>query len=216
MPSGGEIVIEETEALTAIDVNTGSHKGSSKDGKDFIVNCNLEAAKEAARQIRLRNIGGLIILDFIDMKNRKDRKIVLDCMRDMMAMDKAKSHILPISQLGIMQMSRQRHEESMARGIYAACPYCNGRGIVKSPRTMSAEIQRRLISATRNHEQPDEHLRLEVLLHPDNLERLRTEDEQHLIELEQAHGVELTFRADPSFHVENFKVVDPESGQEVR
>ncbi len=218
LPSGGEIVVEETEALTAIDVNTGSHKGTAKDGKDFILQCNLEAAAEAARQIRLRNIGGLIILDFIDMKSGRDRSILYDRMRQHMSQDKAKTHILPISPLGIMQMTRQRHQESHASGIYATCPYCNSRGIVKSPRTMSVEIQRRLTSIIR-HEQgrrPTTPLTLRILLHPTNLERLRNEDEHHLLEIERAYNVKLTFRADPAYHLENFKILNAQTGEDLR
>jgi ribonuclease G len=221
LPSGGEIVIEETEALTAIDVNTGSHKGSSKDGKNYILQANLEAASESARQIRLRNIGGLIILDFIDMKNPKDRKAVYNRMRKEMELDKAKSHVLPISQLGIMQMTRQRHSESNISGIYSPCPYCSGRGIVKGARTMSVEIQRRAVSVIRHlrHVHPElanETVRLRVLLHPVNLERLRSEDETHLVDIEKAYNVKLSFRADPAYHVENFKIINADTGEEMR
>jgi ribonuclease G len=219
LPSGGEIVIEETEALVAIDVNTGGHKGS-KDAGNFITQANLEAASEAARQIRLRNIGGLIILDFIDMKRPRDRQAVYNRMREEMEKDKAKSHVLPISALGIMQMSRQRHEQSMTSGIYTGCPYCHGRGIVKSPRSMSVEIQRRLLSHVRRlrtrAENQGRELRFRILLHPANLERLRTEDEQHLLDFEQAYHVNLAFRADPSYHVENFKLLDADTGAELR
>ena len=218
LPSGGEIVIEETEALVAIDVNTGSHRGKSKDGKDFIVNCNIEAAKEAARQIRLRNIGGLLILDFIDMKNKRDRQSVLNTMRDCLSGDKAKSHVLPISQLGIMQMTRQRHSESKSSGLYIPCPYSNGRGVVKSPRTMSIEIQRRIVSICkhnlRDHE--DETLELLVLLHPDNLHRLKNEDRQHLLEIEHIYNCRLSFRSDITYHIENFKVLNAKTGNEAR
>jgi len=218
LPSGGEIVVEETEALTAIDVNTGSHKGTGSDGKDYIVQCNLEAATEAARQIRLRNIGGLIIIDFIDMKSGRDRNLVYERMRQAMAQDKAKSHILPISTLGIMQMTRQRHQESHASGIYTSCPYCNARGIVKSPRTMSVEIQRRLISVIRRMDpiEAKKGLNLRILLHPNNLERLRHEDEHHLLETEKAYQVKLSFRADPSYHLENFKILNADTGEELR
>ncbi len=219
LPSGGEIVIEETEALISIDVNTGSHKNKSKDGKDFILQVNLEAATEIARQVRLRNIGGLVIMDFIDMKAKKDRNAVLQRMRREMATDKAKSHILPISTLGIMQMTRQRHSESHASGIYTDCPYCNGRGSVKSSRTMSVEIQRRLISVIRHIRARDGHdkeIELRVLLNPSNLDRLRHEDEDLLIEIEQSYGAKLSFRADPIYHVENFKILDVETGQEQR
>ncbi len=225
LPSGGEIVIEETEALVAIDVNTGAHKNKNDDGKNFILQVNLEAAKEIARQIRLRNIGGLIIIDFIDMKQRKDRNSVLKLMRDEMSKDKAKCHILPISQLGIMQMTRQRHKESFSSGIYTGCPYCVGRGIVKAPRTMSVEVQRRLVSVLRRfragsgsskQDEGENKLTLRILCHPSTLERLRSEDEAHLIELEDLYNVRLAFRADPIHHVENFVILDAETGQELR
>lgn len=219
LPSGGEIVIEETEALVSVDVNTGGHKGGSKDGKDFIVRANLEAAAEVARQIRLRNIGGLIIVDFIDMKQKRDRNAVYQKMRQEMARDAAKSHVLPISQLGLLQMSRQRHKESHSSGIYTSCPYCNGRGIVKSARSISVEIQRRIVSVSRHSRTSGpgaEPLFLRILLHPVNLERLRAEDESHLIELEKSYNVNLSFRADPSYHVENFKILDGKTGRELR
>ena len=219
LPGGGEIVIEETEALISIDVNTGSHKNKNKDGKDFILQVNLEAATEICRQVRLRNIGGLIILDFIDMKAKKDRNAVLARMRREMANDKAKNQILPISTLGIMQMTRQRHSESHSSGIYTDCPYCHGRGSVKSSRTMSVEIQRRLISVIRHirvRDGQDKEIKLRVLLHPTNLERLRNEDEDLLLEIERSYGARLSFRADPIYHVENFKIVDIETGHEQR
>lgn len=221
LPSGGEIVIEETEALVAIDVNTGSHKQQKDNNNNFILQVNLEAAEESARQIRLRNIGGLIILDFIDMKQRKDRNAVFKKMKDEMAKDKAKSHILQISQLGIMQMTRQRHKESVSSGLYSTCPYCSGRGTVKSARTMSVDIQRRLISIIRRlraqkEDNPEDTIWLRVFCHPHALERLRHEDEKLLVEIEDSYNVRLSFRADPAFHVENFKIVEASTGQELR
>lgn len=219
LPSGGEIVIEETEALVAIDVNTGSHKQKTGDGNDYILQVNLEAAQEITRQMRLRNIGGLIIIDFIDMKQRRDRNAVYRIMREEMEKDKAKSNILQISQLGIMQMTRQRHQESVSSGIYSGCPYCNARGIVKSDRTMSVEIQRRIVSVLRrlrSHiEDTDKPMVLRVLCHPNALERLRSEDEKLLIEIEDLYNVSLAFRGDPVYHSENFKILDAETGQEL-
>ena len=211
LPSGGEIVIDETEALVAIDVNTGSHKGKSDDGKDFILQANLEAVTEAARQVRLRNLGGLVIIDTIDMKSRKDRQAVYKRLKDEMEKDKAKSQVLPISQLGIMQMTRQRHAQSNSSGIYTTCPYCGGKGIVKSARTMSAEIQRKIVATCRTIRANNPNLgeiSLLILLHPDNLRRLQTEDYEHLINLEKAYNLKLTFRADPSYHLENFRIMD--------
>jgi|TARA_B110000438_G_scaffold303664_1_gene366345 ribonuclease G len=219
LPSGGEIVIEETEALVAVDVNTGAHKNKS-DNSNFILDVNLEAATEIARQIKLRNIGGLIILDFIDMKNRNDRSSVFRRMKQEMDRDRAKNHVLPISQLGIMQMTRQRHKESVSSGLYSSCPYCGGRGTVKSSRTMSVEIQRRLTSVIRRlnspADKPAEPTWLRVFCHPHALERLRHEDEAVLVEIEETYGVKLSFRADPTYHVENFKIVEAGTGQELR
>jgi len=220
LSSGGEIVIEETEALVAIDVNTGSHKQQKDNNNSFILQVNLEAAEEAARQIRLRNIGGLIILDFIDMKSRKDRMAVYRKMKTEMEKDKAKCHVLQISQLGIMQMTRQRHKESVSSGLYSTCPYCTGRGTVKSARTMSVEIQRRLTSVIRRLrtklDDAEEHIWLRIFCHPHALERLRHEDERLLLEIEETYNVKLSFRADPVYHVENFKILDARTGQELR
>src|SRR5712675_3768487 len=127
---GGYIVIDETEALVAIDVNTGRNKGA-RDVDKTILQTNLEAADEIARQLRLRNVGGLIIGDFIDMKSRKDQQLVYSLMKDRLKRDKAKTHVLPISPLGLMEMTRQRAQESISGAVYEQCPYCNGRGKVK-------------------------------------------------------------------------------------
>ncbi|MGN0834835.1 MAG: ribonuclease E/G [Candidatus Spyradosoma sp.] len=219
LPSGGEIVIDETEALTAIDVNTSGHKGKG-DAKDFIVQANIEAVKESARQIRLRNLGGLIIIDTVDMKNPKDRKAVFNALRDAMSMDRAKHQILPISQLGILQMTRQRQQESNTTSLYMGCPYCQGRGTVKNSRAISVEIQRRIVSVTRrlrsDAKNVGKELAFRVFLHPMNLDRLRGDDRSSIADLEKAYNIRLSFRADPSFHVENFKVVNMETGEEMR
>ena len=154
------------------------------------------------------------------MKNPKDRKTVYNALRDAMEEDRAKHQILPISQLGIIQMSRQRQQESNTTSLYMVCPYCQGRGIVKNARAISVEIQRRIVSVTRKLRNDGNNLgkRLEfrVFLHPLNLERLRTIDRNSLIDLENAYNIQLSFRADPNYHVENFKVIDMATGNEVR
>jgi len=216
LPSGGAIVIDETEALIAIDVNTGAHKSKKGKESDTIYQVNCEAVDEVARQIRLRNIGGLIIIDFIDMKQRKHRNAVLARMRQAMSADKAKTHILPISPLGIMQMTRQRMQESVSSGLYTDCPYCRGKGIVKSATTVSVELQRKLagiVRRARNRAQdPDAPIKLRILVNPSIIDRLREEDADLLISLEKDYNAQLTFRSDPHFHVENYKIVDVESG----
>src|SRR5262245_6919574 len=154
LPCGGYIVIDETEALIAIDVNTGRNKGA-KDLDKTILQTNLEAADEMARQMRLRNIGGIIIGDFIDMKSRKDQQQVYQRMKERLRRDKAKTHVLPISALGLMEMTRQRAAESLHSTVYEPCPYCGGRGRIKSAMSMSVELQRALHQVLRNH--PDKH-----------------------------------------------------------
>ena len=219
LPSGGEIVIDETEALTAIDVNTGGHRGKdgAKDG-NFITQANLEAVTEAARQIKLRNLGGLIMIDTIDMKNPKDRKKVFDTLREAMEDDRAKHQILPISQLGVLQMTRQRHTESNTTSMYTACPHCQGRGIVKNPRTVSVEIQRKLLSVIRRLREaagPERELEINILLHPVNLERIITEDREFFRDLMKSCKVRLGTKPDPTYSIEAFKLFDG-SGKELR
>src|SRR5205823_984468 len=124
----------------AIDVNTGRNKGA-RDVEKTILQTNLEAADEISRQLRLRNVGGLIISDFIDMKSRKDQQLVYQLMRERLKRDKAKTHVLPISPLGLMEMTRQRAQESLSDSIYENCPYCQGRGVVKTSMTTSVELQ---------------------------------------------------------------------------
>ena len=217
LPSGGEIVMEETEALVSIDVNTGSHKGKRKDGKNFILQANIEAAAEVARQMRLRNLGGLVIVDFIDMKNKSDQRKVFQKMKSSMAEDKAKHNILPISQLGIMQITRQRHDESNSSGIYDSCPYCVGRGIVKSPKSVSIEIQRKLASIVRRLklEADRTNLSVKIFLHPGVLRRLRGPDAKLLEKIEKNYDVKLNFESSDSYHMENFKFVDESNGKEI-
>jgi ribonuclease G len=214
LKSGGYIVIDETEALVAIDVNTGRHKGG-KDQDALILKVNLEAAEEIARQLRLRNMGGLIVLDFIDMKSGRDRQQVHNKMRDGLRRDKAKTHILPISQLGLMEMTRQRHSESVRAAVYDDCPYCKGRGKVKSSITMSVEIQRKLQEILKKRTRDENDFQLRIVVHPTVLERLRTEDEKHLIEMEKRYFGKLSFRADTGMHAEQFKIVNVESGEEL-
>jgi len=212
LPCGGYIVIDETEALIAIDVNTGRNKGA-RDVEKTILQTNLEAVDEIARQLRLRNIGGLIIGDFIDMKGRKDQQAVFNRMKDKLKRDKAKTHVLPVSTLGLMEMTRQRAQESLSGSIYENCPYCHGRGTVKSSMTMSVELQRALHQVMRKN--PDMH-EFKVAVGPHLLQRLRAEDEELLVEIERRYACRLTFRADPALHHEEFQIVDAITGSEMK
>jgi len=210
---GGYIVIDETEALIAIDVNTGRNKGA-KDVEKTILQTNLEAADEIARQLRLRNIGGIVIGDFIDMKSRKDQQAVYNRMRDRLKRDKAKTHVLPISAIGLMEMTRQRAQESLIGALYEACPYCNGRGRVKSPMSMSVEIQRALHCVMRKAQ--DTVHDIKVVVNPQVLARLRNEDEELLVDIERKYEGRLTFRADPTYRQEQFMITDANSGAEMK
>jgi ribonuclease G len=214
LKSGGYIVVDETEALVAIDVNTGRHKGG-KDQESSILKVNLEAAEEISRQLRLRNMGGLIVLDFIDMKSRRDQQTVYQRMKDGLRRDKAKTHILPISQLGLMEMTRQRHSESVHAAVYDECPYCKGRGKVKSALTMSVEIQRKLGEILKKRSRDESDFQLRIVVHPSVLDRLRNEDEKHLIEMEKRYFGKLSFRSDPALHAEQFKIVNVATNEEL-
>ena len=222
LPSGGYIIIDETEALVAIDVNTGSHrnkKNNKKEQDKTLLRVNLEAAEEICRQLRLRNIGGLIVLDFIDMKAPRDRREVFQRMRDGLRKDKAKTHVLPISDLGLMEMTRQRQSESVRETAYSDCDHCSGRGKLKSSLTMSVDIQRKLGEIIkkrdklekRREQETDFNLRVNV--HPSVLDRLRNEDEDIFIDMEKRYLVKISFRAEKGMHPEEFEVYDATSNK---
>jgi ribonuclease G len=210
---GGYIVIDETEALVAVDVNTGRNKGG-RDVEKTILQTNLEAADEIARQLRLRNVGGLIIGDFIDMKSRKDQQLVYNLMKERLKRDKAKTHVLPISPLGLMEMTRQRAQESLSDTIYENCPYCGGRGVVKTSMSTSVELHRTLNTVMRKYQDSVHEIR--VILNPSVLKRLKEEDEELLVELERRYAGRLMFRGDPTFHHEKFVISDANTGAELK
>ncbi|MFW5803087.1 MAG: Rne/Rng family ribonuclease [Verrucomicrobiota bacterium] len=208
LPSGGAICVDETEALIAIDVNSGKSRGG-KDHPETILNTNLEAAEEVARQLRLRDVGGLVVIDFIDMRERQDQKTVYQAFRDAMAVDRARTKILPISQLGLVEMTRQRQQESLRGRVFIDCPYCSGKGLVKSPISVSVELQRTLLEMLRKRRR---HAQLRVKVHPQVLERLKNEDAPLLRELEEECDGELAFRPDETLHLEEYLIQDQKSG----
>jgi ribonuclease G len=205
LPCGGYIVIDETEALIAIDVNTGRNRGA-KDVDKMILQTNIEAAQEVARQLRLRNIGGLVVIDLIDMRHRKDQQAVYKAIKDRLKKDKAKTQVLQISSIGLMEMTRQRLNESLRDSMYEPCPYCQGRARVKTPMTMSVEIQRRLNSVIQKHR--DSVGDLIVIVNSDVLNRFKSEDAKLLGELERSHSGRLIFRSDPTLNRERFAIID--------
>jgi ribonuclease G len=213
LPSGGYICVDETEALISIDVNTGKGKRIGEQ-PELILKTNLEAAEEIARQMRLRNIGGLVVIDFIDMRDAADRETVYKHMKKLVRTDRAKTKILPLSKLGLMEMTRQREHESLKDTVYDRCPYCEGSGRIKSTISMSVEIQRRLNAVLKRHNSK-ENLSIRVIMHPDVLARLKNEDAGLLDELEVKYsGKNLSFRAESTLHHEDFRLVNPENNVE--
>lgn len=211
LPCGGYLVIDETEAMISVDVNTGRNKGS---GDKMLLETNLEAAEEIARQLRLRNIGGLIVVDFIDMRARRDQQLVYKAMRDRLKRDKAKTQILPISQLGLMEMTRQRLNESLSITVSETCPYCVGKGIVKSVISMSVELQRKINALM--YRKAGAAKDLLIVVHPEVLQRLKSDDSELISELMRRYSAKFTFRGDPSYHREQLMIANATTGEEYR
>ena len=210
LPGGGYLCIDETEALIAIDINSGKSK-AGREAPEMILSTNLEAAEEIARQMRLRNIGGQVVIDFIDMSSARERDMVFQAMQKVLREDKAKTKVLPLSRFGLMELTRQREHESVKDAVYDLCPYCGGSGHVKSAISMSVEIQRSLKEFLKQRRRRGKN-GVRVIMHPTILARLKNEDAGILRELEEEYGKDLQFRADPTIHIENFKLVDPETG----
>ena len=211
LQSGAELCIDETEALVAIDVNSKkSRKG--KDHPETILNTNLEAAEEVGRQLKLRNIGGLVIIDFIDMRSKKDKYLVYQKMKEILVGDRAKTKILQISKLGLMEMTRQREYESLLDASYQPCSYCGGKGLIKSSITVSIEIQRRLQEMLRRDKGIT---KIRVKVHPSVLSRLKNEDAYILEALEKDFGGDLTFRADTKIHQEEYRLINMRTGKDL-
>jgi ribonuclease G len=202
LKSGGYIIIEQTEALTAIDVNTGRFVGKHN-LEDTILKTNLEAVKEVAFQLRLRNIGGLIIIDFIDMEKELHREKVHSALEEALKSDRAKTNILKISELGLVEMTRKRVRESLGRTLCEPCPYCEGKGYVKSRITMVFEIFRELRREIRDL--PG--YRLSLLVHPDVAAIFFDEERAGIEELERRYQKQIAITSRPGFHTEQFEIV---------
>ena len=212
LKSGGYLVIDETEALIAVDVNTGHNKGKGSQ-EDAIREVNLEAVEEVARQLRLRNIGGLVILDLIDMKSRKHQREVYRALKDALRRDRARTNVLEISELGLLEMSRQRQDQSILSQLTSVCPYCQGHGLVKSPMAISIEIQRHLISLLKKAEAEKKPFEPKIVIAPQVMQRLRTEDSEILARLQKDYNTRLTFVSELHRHPEAFSILDASTSQ---
>lgn len=200
LKSGGYIVIDQTEAMTVIDVNTGKFVGK-EDLEDTILKTNLEAVKEIAYQIRLRNLGGIIIIDFIDMEKMENREKVFNAFVEAMKKDRAKNTIYNISELGIVQMTRKRVRESLGRVLCEQCPYCEGKGFVKSPTTLSYEIFRKLRKMA-----PTKGSTVVIKANPVVADLLSDEERLGLEEIEESFKVKVIVKEDIKLHQENYEI----------
>jgi ribonuclease G len=202
LKSGGHLVIDHTEALTAIDVNTGRFVGK-KDQEETMLQTNLEAAKAVVDQLRLRNIGGLIIIDFIDMERAGNRNKVTEALREALKKDKTRSSMRKISELGLVQMTRKRTRESLLRQLCDPCPYCEGKGYLRSVPTVASEILRQIRKEAFRHAAAPQ---LIVKAHPEAVTFLYDEEGERLDEIEHFLRKRIFLRAAPEFHHEQYEV----------
>lgn len=202
LKSGGYIVIDHTEALTVIDVNTGRFVGK-RHLEDTILKTNLEAVKEIAYQLRLRNIGGLIVIDFIDMERERNREKVYNMLQEALSKDRAKSRILRISELGLVEMSRERTREDLLRILCEPCSYCEGRSYTKSAATVCYELFREI----RKIGSSPKSKKIIIGVHPDVANLLYDEERQSIEELEREFHKKVIIKADSNLHIEQYDIV---------
>ena len=200
--SGGYIIIERTEALTAIDVNTGRFVGR-RNQEETIFKTNLEAAQEVVRQLRLRNVGGIIIIDFIDMEKESNRKKVYEALKEALKKDKARTNILKISELGLVEMTRQRTRESLENQLLSPCPHCDGRGRIKSPVTIGYDVLRAIKKQQMNLENGKNII---VRLHPDVANFLYDEKNNSLDNLEREINHKIIIKASQELRHEQYEI----------
>jgi ribonuclease G len=210
LPSGGYIIIEPTEALVSVDVNSGRFVGK-KDPEKTIFKTNSEAAKEVARQMRLRDIGGIIVCDFIDMETRQNRERVLNELRTHLGRDRARTKAFAVSDLGLIEMTRQRVRQSHLQSMTESCPTCNGTGRVFTPET----IVRRMERSVRRIAVEGRKDNLVVKLHPDTAIYLLENERDLLKKLEKGLGFSLEMRDDPLLRPDEFKLVVKGAGRDV-
>jgi len=202
LKSGGHLVIDQTEAMTTIDVNTGAYVGH-RNLEETIFRTNLEAAVSIARQLRLRNLGGIIIIDFIDMRDEPHRRAVLAALERALAPDRAQTHIVSLSPLGLVEMTRKRTRESLEHLLCAPCPSCEGRGFVRTPETVCNEIFREIVRQSRQFASRE----LLILAHQDVVDRLLDEESATLGELEAQVGRPIRLQVEALYGVDQYDVV---------
>jgi ribonuclease G len=204
LKSGGSIVINQTEALVAIDVNTGRYVGKKTAGRleDTILKTNLEAVKEIIRQIRLRDLGGIIVIDFIDMDERRNRQKVMQALEEALRNDRAPSKVLQFNDFGLVAITRKRVKQSLERTIGSPCPYCEATGFVKNVNTVCNEIYVEMRKMAKHLEHSDVMLRV----NPEVAKGLKTSNGRWLNELEELTKKTIIVKSDPALHQEQFDI----------
>jgi ribonuclease G len=202
LKSGGHLVFDQTESMTTIDVNTGAYVGH-RNLEETIFRTNLEAAVAIARQLRLRNLGGIIIIDFIDMRDESHRRAVLAALERALSGDRAQTHIASLSPLGLVEMTRKRTRESLEHLLCEPCPGCEGRGFVRTPETVCNEIFREIVRQSRQFASRE----LLILAHQDVVDRLLDEESATLAELEAQVGRPIRLQVEALYGVDQYDVV---------
>jgi len=203
LKSGGYIVIEHTEALVAIDVNTGRYVGKHN-LEETITKTNLEAVREIAYQIRLRDIGGIIIIDFIDMEKKSNQEKVFSALKDALKRDRSKTHVLPMSEMGLIQMTRKRIRKPLTQLLCEPCFYCDGEGYIISKKTICYSIYREVI----RYSQDMLGAKITIRANPEIAELLHDEENSLIVDLEKRVGKQIIVYPNPKFHLEAFDILE--------
>jgi ribonuclease G len=206
LPSGGYLIIEQSEALTTIDVNTGKFTGKKK-LEDTVFKTNIEAARELARQVRLRDIGGIIVVDAIDMEKSSNRQKLLKELEEAFKPDRSKTYVLGMTELGLVQMTRKRVKLSLTPSLCEPCPYCGGSGWVKSTTTTMIQALRQLERQCRENG----HRGLTLTAHKDIIEHIREHESDSIKKMEKQCGRKITLKASPDCHLEFFSIIETDS-----
>jgi ribonuclease G len=210
LPSGGYLVIQPTEALTSIDVNTGRYTGK-RDPENTILRTNIDAAREVARQLRLRDIGGIIVVDFIDMESRGNREKILQELRTHLGRDRARTKAFAVSDLGLIEMTRQRVRPSLWQSMTAECPTCTGTGRVFRPEVVVRRMERSLRRVGADHKERQ----LSVRLHPEVALYLVEQEPNFMRLLQKQTGLEVEVRDDPMMRLDEFRMMAQPAGRDV-
>jgi len=202
LKSGGHIVIDQTEALIAIDVNSGSFVGS-KNMEETGFKTNLEAVHEIVHQLRLRNLGGIIVIDFIDMQEEENKQQLMQVLADALKRDKSKNHIVQLSELGLVEMTRKRTRESLGRTLLTECNSCHGIGLAKSLKTICYQLFREVVAEARAY--PCE--KLTVIAHPEIIDLMLGEENEGVLQLESFLNKEISLESDDNFAPDHYEIV---------